>query len=355
MDEPVRSGILAIFAGGIVGVLLFVPFVAVSYRRRGRLTAGRAVLWAAALVYFWAIWTYTLLPLPDPQTMHCAGVNLDVWAFVGELREAARGPGRFVTDPAVLQLVLNVALFLPLGFFLRVLGGRGILVALAVGLGVSAFVETTQLTGVWGIYPCAYRVFDVDDMLTNTLGAVAGSLLALLVPAEHRGSQRSHDADLPRPVTRRRRVLGMLCDALGITIVSGVVAVAVQLWFEVVVGDRETVLDGRIASAAALAVSTGVWLLVTLWTGRTIGDIAVRVRMTRGYLPEWLARPARWLTGVSGYLLIDAAPSPWDLGGLLFLVLTVVLALSFRDGRGLPAVYGARVVDSRESRSAVAG
>lgn len=347
MDDQLRNGILAVLAGGVVGVVAFVPFVAISYRRQGRLTPWRAALWAAALVYFWAIWTYTLLPLPDTASMRCAGVNLDPWAFVDDARGAARRPGPFLTDPAILQLLLNVLLFVPLGFLLRVLGGRGILVAFAVGLGVSVVIETTQLTGVWGIYPCAYRVFDVDDMLTNTLGAVVGSLLALVVPARHRGADRAADADLPRPVTRRRRMLGMLCDALGSALVIGGTGAAVQLWLEFVVGDQAATDDGMLASVVGVAAGTGLWLVVILATGRSIGDIAVRVRFSRGVLPTWLARPVRWATGVSGYTLLDAAPDPWNAFALIFALATVVLALSFRDGRGLPGVLGARVTDSR--------
>lgn len=146
MGNEVYSGAVAIGLGALVGVALFVPFVALSYRRRGGLTIGRFLLWAAALVYFLAIWTYTLLPLPDSTDYVCAGVNLDLTAFLDDLRSA-----RSVTDFAVLQLALNVLLFVPLGFFLRVLGGRGIVVALLVGFGVSLAIETTQLTGVWGL------------------------------------------------------------------------------------------------------------------------------------------------------------------------------------------------------------
>ena len=353
MGEQVRNGIIAVFAGGFVGLLLFVPFVAISYRRRGGLGWGRAALWALALVYFWAIWTYTLLPLPDTGSFRCAGVNLDVWAFVGDVRGAASRPGPFITDPAILQLLLNVLLFVPLGFFLRLLGGRGILVALLVGLGISAFVETTQITGVWGVYPCAYRVFDVDDMLTNTAGAVAGSLLALAVPPRFRGAERAPDADRPRPVTRRRRVLGMLCDALGLTLVTGAVGVVVQLFLEYVLNDAAAATDSVPASVAGVVVGTGTWLVVILVTGRSIGDLAVRLRFTGGVLPAWLARPVRWLTGVSGYTLLDALPEPWSALALPFLLATVIMLFVFRDGRGLPGLFGARVVDDRETPARV--
>src|SRR5690606_19414430 len=80
VDDRVLA-IIAILLGVLIGVVLLVPFVALSYRRRGGLTVGRAALWFAGLVYFCAIWTYTLLPLPDPDTIRCAGVNLDIFAF----------------------------------------------------------------------------------------------------------------------------------------------------------------------------------------------------------------------------------------------------------------------------------
>jgi hypothetical protein len=355
VDEQLRSGVLAIFIGALAGFLLLVPFVALSYRRRGRLTAGRAMLWGSALVYFWAIWTYTLLPLPDSDSIRCAGVNLDVWAFVDDIRSALARPGPTITDPAVLQLLLNVALFVPLGSFLRVLGGRGVVVAGLVGLAVSAFVETTQLTGVWGIYPCAYRVFDVDDMLTNTLGAVAGSIAALAVPARLRRAGRSPDAHLPRPVTRRRRALGMLCDFVGITLVVGVVGVVVQMLVEFVLTPPGGAADSPLASIFGTTVGSGVWLVVILATGRSVGDFAVRVRFTRGALPEWLARVVRFAAGAGGYTLLAALPEPWDGTAFLLWISTVVLLFVYRDGRGLPGVIGNRaVVDDRAPQAAPA-
>ena len=38
----------------------------------------------------------------------------------------------------------------------------------------SIFVEVTQLTGIYGIYKYPYRLFDVDDLMLNTLGGVIG-------------------------------------------------------------------------------------------------------------------------------------------------------------------------------------
>ncbi|GAA3027900.1 VanZ family protein [Microbacterium dextranolyticum] len=352
MGNEVLSGAVAIALGAVVGVALFVPFVAVSYRRRGGLTLGRFMLWAAALVYFWAIWTYTLLPLPDAENYVCAGVNLDVTAFVHDL-----GAARSLTDVAVLQLALNVLLFVPLGFFLRVLGGRGILVALGVGFGISLVIETTQLTGVWGVYPCAYRVFDVDDLLTNTVGAVLGSLLALIVPRRLRGSASVDAAGRPRPVTRGRRLLAMVCDALGGFLVAFAAETAVQVWIAYVVRDRDAVLDGGAGSVAATVAPLAVWLTVVLWTGRSIGDLAVELRYRGGRLPAALARPLRFLGGVGGYVLLGLLPAGWSALQFAFVVASVVLVFTTAGGRGLPGVVsGQRLTDAREpDEAAVTG
>ena len=349
VDEQFILGALAVTAGVAVAVLLFVPFVAVSYRRRGGFGVARFLLWGAALVYLMAIWTYTLLPLPDPDAIRCAGVNLDLGAFADDIRGAlARRVRSALTDPAVLQLLLNVLLFIPLGFFVRVLAGRGILTALVVGAGVSALVEVTQLTGVWGLYPCAYRVFDVDDLLTNTCGALLGSLLALLVPRRQWGVPRFADAEQPRPVTRRRRFLAMLCDVLGGWLTAFAVAVVFQLvlW---ALGAEAALRDGSAARAVGSVAPIAVWLAVVLATGRTIGDLAVQLRYVGGVLPVGLARFLRFAGGIGGYLVLQALPGAWGLVAGVYAVASVTLVLTTPDRRGLPGlVSGQRLIDARE-------
>lgn len=348
MDAPFGLGALAVVLGLLVGVVLFVPFVAVSYRLRGRLTVGRFALWGAALVYFVAIWTYTLLPLPASRDVACTGANFDLFAFVDDLRGVASQPTTLLTDPAALQVLLNVLLFIPLGFFVRVLAGRGVLVATLTGLAVSAVVELTQLTGVWGLYSCAYRVFDVDDLLTNTLGAAIGGALAFAVPARHRGLAVSKDADSPQPVTRARRLLAMLCDALGAWLVSLAVGVGFQLALLALGADAE-MRNGLSASTVASTTAIVVWLIVVLATGRTVGDLAVQLRYQGGPLPEGLARTLRFAGGIGGFLVLFALPGAWDLVGWLFALGSVVLVFTTRDGRGLPGLMsGQQVVDARE-------
>lgn len=248
----------------------------------------------------------------------------------------------------MLQLVLNVALFVPLGFFVRWLGARGVVVAALVGLAVSGFIETTQLTGVWGLYECAYRVFDVDDLLMNTAGAVIGSWLGLVVPRRMRGVGRSADADRPRPVTRRRRLLAMLLDALGAVLTTVVVSVAVNAWLLYVVDDRDAIAE-QPATLIGPAAAALLWLGTVLATGRSVGDLAVRLDWRGSNQPTALSRVLRYLIGIGGYTVLGMVPG-WGPAAATVLALALVIsALATADGRGFTGlVTGHRLVDDRD-------
>ncbi|MFJ3958161.1 VanZ family protein [Arthrobacter sp. NPDC090010] len=350
-ENQLASGIIAIGLGLVTGVLLFVPFVAASYRRRGRLTLGRALLWAALVVYFWAIWTYTLLPLPDPETVRCAGVNLQPFGFVHDIQESLSRSGgglrNAVTDTAVLQVAFNVLLFAPLGFFIRALGSRGVLVAGLTGLGVSALIEFTQLTGVWGLYPCAYRVFDVDDLMANTLGAVVGSLVAL--PFFRR--REAAATAVAQPVTKPRRLLGMFCDWLGFTLLSTSITVGIRAFLLYVMDDRQAMLDEHYSVGIGAGVTFLLWLMVTLVSGRTVGDHAVQLEYDGGALPRWAARLLRFLGGIGGYALL----SYFGFFEALFVLATLGALVFTERGRGLPGLLsGQRVRDAREDKTPLA-
>ena len=43
---------------------------------------------------------------------------------------------------------------------------------------LSLMIELAQLTGLFFTYPGSYRLFDVDDIMMNTLGGFLGTVLA---------------------------------------------------------------------------------------------------------------------------------------------------------------------------------
>lgn len=356
VDSPVLSAGLAIGAGIFAGILLFVPFVALAYRRRGRLSFWRFATWAFALIYFWAIWTYTLLPIPDGPIEHCAPMNTNPTELITEVQKALDGAGNPLLHPAMLQLALNVLLFVPLGFFIRVLANRGWAIATLTGFALSMLVELTQLTGVWGIYECAYRMFDVVDLMTNTLGALVGSIIALMVPFRWRGGEPLATASLPRPVKRGRRVLAMLCDWLAFTLFVVFVSAAMQIAARLLFGENVTIAPGGPADALATIIPSGVWLIVTLASGASIGDLAVQLRYAGGTQPEALARSLRWVGGIAGISTIWLIPVFGPITAFGLVVIAIITVFTTKNGRGLPGLLtGRELTDARAAAATAEG
>jgi glycopeptide antibiotics resistance protein len=338
--------VVAILLGVVLGVALFVPFVAVQYRRQGRLTLGQLALWGSFLVYGLALWTYTLLPLPDPGDISCVGAQLRPLQFVADIRSFPHGSlGELRHNPAFMQVALNVALFAPLGFFLRLGWRRGIVVSTLAGFALSLLIETTQVTGVWGIYPCAYRLFDVDDLLANTAGAVLGALLSLA--AKPWLSRRaSAAASGPRPVTAWRRLVAMLCDALAMLLLGMITGVGINAYQLYVAGLSPAQLQTAGTGTWAAAVPLTVFGLLALVSGRTVGDLAVMVRWEGGARPGALRGLLRYLGGIGGWQLLGMVTPAGD---LLFALVSLVLVFAVRRRGGLPGlVSGARPVDERQ-------
>jgi glycopeptide antibiotics resistance protein len=335
--------VFAILLGLVIGVLLFVPFVAVQYRREGRLSLRQTLLWSAFLVYGLALWTYTLLPLPDPEAIRCVGAQLRPFQFVDDIRTFPHGSlGELRHNPAVMQVALNVLLFAPLGFFLRLIWRRGFVVTTLVGFLVSLAIETTQLTGVWGIYPCGYRLFDVDDLIANTGGALLGGLTSLaLRPWLARSGET--EAPQPHPVTFARRMVVMLCDALSVVLLGGLAGTAANAWM--VYGMGERLPDSALSSAIAGWLPFAVFGLLALVTGGTVGDHAALVRWDGGLRPALLARLLRYLGGVGGWQLLVLLASPAD---VLFVLASVILLIVTSTRGGLPGILSrAKPVDAR--------
>ena len=222
MGDQATNALIAIVLGTVLAVLLLIPTAAVQYRLDGRLGPLDLTILVTSAVYALAIWTYTLLPMPEDHTFRCKGSQLRVLGSLGLIHVPQDGgPLALLREPAFMQIVLNLLLFVPLGYFLRVILHRGVVVATIAGFGLSLLIELTQKTGVWHLYSCAYRLFDVDDLIVNTLGATVGSLLSILVVR-----RRTGQVVLPTTISFGRRLVGFACDVLFIALTGAAAALA---------------------------------------------------------------------------------------------------------------------------------
>ena len=86
-----------------------------------------------------------------------------------------------LTSAMLFQIIANIIMQVPLGFYLRYYFRVSWKKAIGLGFLVSLFYEMTQLSGVWGIYPYAFRCPDIDDLMNNTLGCMIGFWVAPLL------------------------------------------------------------------------------------------------------------------------------------------------------------------------------
>jgi glycopeptide antibiotics resistance protein len=336
VSDQATNALIAIVLGSVLAVLLLIPVAAVQYRLDGRLGFGDLSVLISAAVYALALWTYTLLPFPAQDDFPCKGSQMRVLGSLGLIHVPQSGsPIALLREPAFLQIVLNVLLFIPLGYFVRVVLHRGVLVATTLGLGVSLLIELTQRTGVWNLYDCAYRLFDVDDLLVNTLGATVGSLLSLLVV--HR---RRHGVVLPTTISFGRRLVGFVSDALFIVLTGAAVGLAWRGW-QIFVLDRQLGhLDVGTQKLLQWLVPFAIEAALVLLAGRTVGELVVSVRAVprrRGLsIPSRVIKLCTGVGPVFGFALMD----PWPAAVLItaFGVVTLVVAWRSADHRGLSHV-----------------
>lgn len=334
MGEPTTTAALALAIGLVLAVALFMPVAAVRYRRTGRLAPRDLALLVTGAVYGVAVWTFTLLPLPSGAGYTCEPVQTRPLAFLDNLAAARSlssvtggSPLSLLLGSTFLQVELNVVLFVPLGMLVRFVARRGVVVATLAGLLTSLLVEATQATGVWGVYPCAYRIADVD-VLTNTVGALVGAVLSYPYVVRRR-RQPAAERRAPGVVTLGRRWTGMASDLLFIA-ASGAGSVVVWRSWEQLTGRAQPLDVSLVDTGLMWGVPFVVEAVLVLMAGRTVGELVVDLR-TAPHAP-W-RRLVKLITGVTPLLVLLVLGLP--LAALGFVVLTLLLSLSTPDRRGL--------------------
>ncbi|MCD9026168.1 VanZ family protein [Cohnella silvisoli] len=222
----------------IAAALFTLPFLIVQYRRHGYINKYRSFLLYLFLLYLMNALFLVILPLPatlhnDPPNVS-SYMQLVPFHFIDDIiRETGVKPEspstylHLLKERAFLQVLFNVILFIPFGIFLRYYFRFRWVTCLFASFGLSIFFEITQVTGIYWVFDYPYRLFDVDDLLMNTIGGmigfVAAEWLSVLLP---RIDKLDENTDLTKKrISYTRRSLAFLLDWVILLPVLAVVAV----------------------------------------------------------------------------------------------------------------------------------
>ncbi|MDR2976783.1 MAG: VanZ family protein [Streptococcaceae bacterium] len=186
--QSIQIGVLLFFAFLLVALI---PYMIIQYRRSGRVAPWKFLVSFSFVLYLICAYALTIFPLPDPaEVAKFTGPKQNLVPFMF-IREFLKNTPLVLTDPhtwlatlkspSFIQPAFNVLLTVPFGIYMRYLFKRKFTFTLITSFLLTLSFETIQRSALFGLYPRPYRLFDVDDLMLNTLGALIGFGLAYLL------------------------------------------------------------------------------------------------------------------------------------------------------------------------------
>ena len=285
MDAYTQPVNVAIIAFILLAFVIWIPWLIYTYRKYGFLRLSTTLISFSFIFYFFSALFLVILPLPsirdtcsmqEPGTQH---YSLVPFRFISDIFENSgivwTHPGTYIhlfEQTAFYQALFNFLLLMPFGVYLRhfLKQKKQWTLALGITFVLTLFYEMTQVTGIFGYYNCAYRIFDVDDLLLNTLGGIVGFFIAPAVLALFPSKEKINEkADLL-----------LKLDEVGS--MSVLIAIAMDLFYT----DIATQIFLHYTSVNEVneflvrSVSLFIFFFVIpiLWNGRTIGTFIMRFR-----------------------------------------------------------------------------
>lgn len=277
---PIKSAIITF---PILAIFILLPFLVIQYHRYGSIVAWRAVVVYTFIFYMLCAYFLIILPLPSIQAVaKLTTQRYNLVPFMA-LREFIATtvfnpihPGTWLPalkQPGFIQPFFNIVLTIPFGVYLRYYFKQPIVKIVFYGFCLSLFFELTQLSGLYGIYPRPYRLFDVDDLILNTFGALVGGVIAPFLvkafPSRDQMDKKSYDRG--QKVSLLRRIIAFIVDYV---IVGTLVEIGMSL-----VGLASLADNPYLSYFISTLI---IFILIPVFThGQTIGKKLVKIRIVK--------------------------------------------------------------------------
>lgn len=278
---PIRTGLLVF---PILALMITAPFALRQYHRYGAITWLRILVIYSFVYYMLTAYFMVILPLPDPDTVkvtewrsHIRAVPFNnILSYVEKfgVPYSRSALGAFLKSFTFLQLAFNVLLTMPFGVYMRYYFKRTWYQTLLLSLLLSLFYECTQISGLYFIYPAPYRTFDVDDLICNSLGGLAGFIVApaFVFFLPDRDKMDAQAAARSQRVSMYRRLWAEFVDVLLVCALVFGLHILQKLLKRPV-----AVLDFGDVYVLASAVLLFTWVCTVMKKGRTPGKMICHI------------------------------------------------------------------------------
>ena len=264
-----------------IAVIFTIPYLIYNYKKYGSIMSLRLWIIYSFILYMLITYCLIILPLPSAekaQALRGHHLQLNPLNFIFDIIKNTKidlnHPKSFLTifnNWGFLTTIFNIFMTLPFGFYLRYYFQNNLKQVLIKSFLLSLFFELTQLSGLYFIYQGNYRLFDVDDLITNTLGGFLGFLLAgrltKFLPTRAEIDQKSYDRS--QKISLLRRFIAMFFDIAASIIFSFIIGTPLIKFFNF----------NNTIPISLLMVVLFLSLISTITDGRTPGFFMTNIKI----------------------------------------------------------------------------
>lgn len=269
-----------------IAFLFTFPYMLYQYRKFGAIPALRTIIVYSFILYLMSAYFLVILPLPPiDEVAHYTTPTMQLipFQFIADwinethiIWNDIHTYVEIVSNPVIYQVLYNILMTLPFGIYLRYYFKRNLLETIGLTFLLSLFFELTQLTGLYGIYPRGYRLFDVDDLIINTFGGCLGYLVtplfSWLFPSKDKLDQISYEKG--KHVTFTRRMIAFGIDIVVVTILTSFITIPSRFQ-----GVEKFLNILGVSSEYVCAIIIYFMILLPLWHGKTVGKNILKLRV----------------------------------------------------------------------------
>lgn len=335
----------AVFFFPLVAAFITIPYAIYEYRKYGAILFLRTVLVYSFVLYMMCAYFLIILPLPDPEKVAQSTAPYyqlipfnDVIDIFRTCKVDWSRPATYyklIWNSAFFQVLFNILLTVPFGVYMRYFFKRSRMQTLCLTFCLSLFFELTQLSGLYGLYPRPYRLADVCDLMSNTLGGFIGYCAAPRLtgwlPTPDRMKEVAYQRSQKVSLMRRIFAAGIDCVVLMVLMVAALQVIPnPPSPSELTASQRLLYVFGYYTLFVLFYFGILEWLL----GGRTPGKLMLHIRLADS---RTMKRPKLWQCLVRyGLFYVLILPMPLlalvlagNSGGTLEVVVSLALLMLF--------------------------